>query len=69
MTHHLNQNKPGKQSRPGCLGSMGGPGALAVANVGQEYCWGKGDSGQLGNGPKDNHTTPVRVSDLRQATG
>ena len=37
-------------------------GNYAVAEDGQAFCWGAGESGQLGNGKKENSLVPVAVT-------
>jgi alpha-tubulin suppressor-like RCC1 family protein len=41
--------------------SVGSYQTCVVADT-EAYCWGKGDSGQLGNGANDNSGTPVKVA-------
>ena len=42
--------------------SAGGEHACAVTTGGAAYCWGRGSSGELGNGATTNSSTPVPVT-------
>jgi alpha-tubulin suppressor-like RCC1 family protein len=35
--------------------------SCGVTGAGRAFCWGSNDSGQLGDGTKDDHPTPVAV--------
>lgn len=41
--------------------ATGGEHSCAVSEAGEAYCWGRGVDGQLGNGTKENRSTPVQV--------
>jgi alpha-tubulin suppressor-like RCC1 family protein len=48
--------------------SAGGSHTCAVLSGGTVKCWGYGSYGQLGNGSKSSHDTPVSVSSISTAT-
>ena len=47
--------------------SAGNETACAVQR-GVAWCWGRGTSGELGDGREENHSTPVRVQGLSSVT-
>ncbi len=49
--------------------SAGGAHTCAIDDAGRAYCWGRGDSGQLGNGNQVTHRRPVAVDRSRQLKG
>lgn len=45
----------------------GGAGTCALTTLGERWCWGANDAGQLGDGTRDDHAMPTRMeSDVRR---
>jgi hypothetical protein len=57
--------------QPGFTQLAAGSGGHACGETvsNQLYCWGEGTFGQLGNGSRTHSSMPVRVNELRAATG